>query len=132
MNENVLSNISQVDSEALENITDESIDCSEIPELTEAFFKNAYRIATEFGIGEYEHIGGLDDRLVLVRSDVERLQVQIQMLKKLKWFMKIRGSSLRLRLFKILWWQTQRKIGLFLRAIFRVQFAPLHRLPAHV
>jgi hypothetical protein len=41
-----------------------------------------YRIATEFGIGEYERIGGLEDRLILVRSDVERLQVQIQMLKE--------------------------------------------------
>jgi hypothetical protein len=41
-----------------------------------------HRIATEFGIGQYEQIGGLEDRLILVRSDVERLQVQIQVLKK--------------------------------------------------
>jgi hypothetical protein len=41
MNENVLSNISQADSEALEHTADAPIDCSEIPELTEAFFKNA-------------------------------------------------------------------------------------------
>ncbi len=41
MNENALINISQADSEALENTMDEPIDCSEIPELTEAFFKNA-------------------------------------------------------------------------------------------
>jgi uncharacterized protein (DUF4415 family) len=41
MNENVLSNISQADSEALEHRMDAPIDCSEIPELTEAFFQNA-------------------------------------------------------------------------------------------
>ncbi len=41
MNENVLSNISQVASEALEHPTDGPIDCSDIPQLTEAFFKNA-------------------------------------------------------------------------------------------
>ncbi len=41
MSKNVLSNISQADSEALEHTVDESIDCSEIPQLTEAFFKNA-------------------------------------------------------------------------------------------
>ncbi len=41
MNENVLSNISQADVEALEHPADALIDCSEIPELTEAFFKNA-------------------------------------------------------------------------------------------
>jgi uncharacterized protein (DUF4415 family) len=41
MNENVLSNISQVAAESLEHPTDAPIDCSDIPELTEAFFKNA-------------------------------------------------------------------------------------------
>jgi uncharacterized protein (DUF4415 family) len=41
MNENGLSNISQADSEALEHLADAPIDCSDIPELTEAFFKNA-------------------------------------------------------------------------------------------
>ncbi len=41
MNENGLSNISQVDSEGLENGMEQPIDCSDIPELTEAFFKNA-------------------------------------------------------------------------------------------
>jgi uncharacterized protein (DUF4415 family) len=41
MNENVLPSISQTDSEALEVAADEQIDCSDIPPLTEAFFKNA-------------------------------------------------------------------------------------------
>jgi uncharacterized protein (DUF4415 family) len=41
MNENALINISQADSEALENTIDEPIDCSDIPPLTEAFFENA-------------------------------------------------------------------------------------------
>jgi hypothetical protein len=41
MKENVLSNISQVDSETMESPMDGSIDCSDIPPLTEAFFKNA-------------------------------------------------------------------------------------------
>jgi uncharacterized protein (DUF4415 family) len=41
MNEKVLSNISPVDSETMENLTDGPIDCSDIPQLTEAFFKNA-------------------------------------------------------------------------------------------
>jgi uncharacterized protein (DUF4415 family) len=39
MNENALSNIS--DSETMEGLTDGPIDCSDIPPLTEAFFKNA-------------------------------------------------------------------------------------------
>jgi uncharacterized protein (DUF4415 family) len=39
MNENALSNIS--DSETRESLTDRPIDCSDIPPLTEAFFKNA-------------------------------------------------------------------------------------------
>jgi uncharacterized protein (DUF4415 family) len=41
MNENVLNNISQADFEAVDNAADEQIDCSDIPPLTEAFFKNA-------------------------------------------------------------------------------------------
>jgi hypothetical protein len=40
-----------------------------------------HRISTQLNIGEYHQISGLEDSLILVRSDVEKLEEQIQTLK---------------------------------------------------
>jgi hypothetical protein len=43
-----------------------------------------HRISTELGIGEYQQVGGLEDRLILARSDLKNLEMQVQMLKETK------------------------------------------------
>jgi hypothetical protein len=43
-----------------------------------------HRISTELGIGDYQQLGGLEDRLILTRSDLRKLEMQIQMLKETK------------------------------------------------
>ncbi len=40
------------------------------------------RINTELGIGEYHQINALEDRLILARNELEKLEAQIQTLKE--------------------------------------------------
>ncbi len=41
-----------------------------------------YRINTELGIGEYHQINGIEDRLILTRNELEKLEAQIQLLRE--------------------------------------------------
>jgi hypothetical protein len=41
-----------------------------------------YRVSTELGIGEYHQINALEDRLLLGRNDLEKLEAQIQTLQE--------------------------------------------------
>jgi hypothetical protein len=42
-----------------------------------------YRIHTELGIGEYHQINRLEDRLILARDELEKLEAQIKTLKEI-------------------------------------------------
>lgn len=41
-----------------------------------------YRINAELGVGEYQQTNALEDRLILARTELERLEAQIQMLQE--------------------------------------------------
>lgn len=41
-----------------------------------------YRINTELGIGEYCQTNALEDRLILARNELKKLEAQLQMLKE--------------------------------------------------
>lgn len=41
-----------------------------------------YRINTELGIGKYHQTNALEDRLILARNELEKLEAQIQILRE--------------------------------------------------